>query len=78
MYLGLSPFDAPATYSLLQYTELAGGMRYPLGANTLKTPCFSPFWQRDRFTPVNKVRAALPCGVMTLIARADDIVHFRP
>ncbi len=26
MYLGLSPYDAPATYSLLQYTELAGGL----------------------------------------------------
>lgn len=31
MYLGLSPFDAPATFSLLQYTELAGGVWYPLG-----------------------------------------------
>jgi len=31
MYLGLSPFDAPATYSLLQYTELAEGVWYPLG-----------------------------------------------
>lgn len=31
MYLGLSPFDAPATYSLLQYTELIGGVWYPLG-----------------------------------------------
>lgn len=31
MYLGLSPFDAPATYSLLQYTELAGGVWFPLG-----------------------------------------------
>ncbi len=31
MYLGLSPFDAPATYSLLQYTELAGGVWYPMG-----------------------------------------------
>ncbi len=31
MYLGLSPFDAPATYSLLQYTELAGGVWYPIG-----------------------------------------------
>jgi phytoene desaturase len=31
MYLGLSPFDAPATYSLLQYTELVGGVWYPLG-----------------------------------------------
>lgn len=31
MYLGLSPYDAPATYSLLQYTELAEGVWYPLG-----------------------------------------------
>ena len=31
MYLGLSPFDAPATYSLLQYTELAGGVWFPRG-----------------------------------------------
>lgn len=31
MYLGLSPFDAPATYSLLQYTELAGGVWLPVG-----------------------------------------------
>jgi phytoene desaturase len=31
MYLGLSPFDAPATYSLLQYTELAEGVWFPKG-----------------------------------------------
>ena len=31
MYLGLSPFDAPATYSLLQYTELADGVWFPMG-----------------------------------------------
>jgi phytoene desaturase len=31
MYLGLSPFDAPATYSLLQYAELGGGVWYPDG-----------------------------------------------
>ncbi|HEY5901972.1 MAG TPA: phytoene desaturase family protein, partial [Anaerolineales bacterium] len=31
MYLGLSPYDAPATYSLLQYTELAEGVWYPMG-----------------------------------------------
>ncbi|MCZ7542386.1 MAG: phytoene desaturase family protein [Anaerolineae bacterium] len=31
MYLGLSPFDAPATYSLLQYTELVGGVWFPVG-----------------------------------------------
>ena len=31
MYLGLSPYDAPATYSLLQYTELAEGVWFPAG-----------------------------------------------
>jgi phytoene desaturase len=31
MYLGISPFDAPATYSLLQYTELVEGVWFPMG-----------------------------------------------
>jgi phytoene desaturase len=31
MYLGPSPFDAPATYSLLQYTEQADGVWFPMG-----------------------------------------------
>ncbi|KAI1101196.1 hypothetical protein F4804DRAFT_347816 [Jackrogersella minutella] len=31
MYMGMSPFAAPATYSLLQYTELAEGIWYPRG-----------------------------------------------
>ncbi|KAL7752536.1 hypothetical protein RI367_002070 [Sorochytrium milnesiophthora] len=31
MYMGMSPFDAPATYSLLQYTEFAEGIWYPEG-----------------------------------------------
>lgn len=31
MYLGLSPYDAPATFSLLQYTELAEGVWFPKG-----------------------------------------------
>ncbi|EME38954.1 hypothetical protein DOTSEDRAFT_75604 [Dothistroma septosporum NZE10] len=31
MYMGMSPFDAPGTYSLLQYTELAEGIWYPMG-----------------------------------------------
>ena len=29
--MGMSPFDAPGTYSLLQYTELAEGIWYPIG-----------------------------------------------
>jgi phytoene desaturase len=31
MYLGLSPYDAPATFSLLLYTELADGVWFPRG-----------------------------------------------
>lgn len=31
MYMGMSPFDAPGTYSLLQYTELVEGIWYPIG-----------------------------------------------
>ncbi|KAH8424172.1 phytoene desaturase family protein [Aspergillus melleus] len=31
MYLGMSPFDAPGTYSLLQYAEFAEGIWYPIG-----------------------------------------------
>lgn len=31
MYLGLSPYDAPATYTLLQFTEMVEGVWYPKG-----------------------------------------------
>ena len=31
MYMGMSPFEAPATYNLLQYAELARGIWYPAG-----------------------------------------------
>jgi len=31
LYLGLSPFEAPSTYSLLQYTEFVDGVWYPIG-----------------------------------------------
>jgi phytoene desaturase len=31
LYTGLSPFDAPATYSMMPYTELAHGVWYPQG-----------------------------------------------
>jgi phytoene desaturase len=30
-YMGLSPFDAPATFSLMPYTEMAHGVWYPKG-----------------------------------------------
>jgi phytoene desaturase (3,4-didehydrolycopene-forming) len=31
MYLGMNLVEAPGTYSLLQYTELAHGIFYPEG-----------------------------------------------
>lgn len=31
LYLGLSPFESPAIYSLLPYTEVAGGLYFPMG-----------------------------------------------
>ncbi len=31
MYMGLSPFQAPATFSMMPYTELAHGVWYPRG-----------------------------------------------
>jgi phytoene desaturase len=31
MYMGMSPYDAPATYSFMQFTELAHGLYYPIG-----------------------------------------------
>ena len=31
VYMGLSPFDAPATFSMMAYTELAHGVWYPVG-----------------------------------------------
>jgi phytoene desaturase len=31
VYMGLSPFEAPATFSMMSYTELAHGVYYPKG-----------------------------------------------
>jgi phytoene desaturase len=31
VYMGLSPYESPAAYSMLQYTELADGVWFPLG-----------------------------------------------
>jgi len=31
MYTGVSPYEAPATYSLLGYAELTGGIWFPMG-----------------------------------------------
>jgi phytoene desaturase len=31
MFLGLSPYDAPAMYCMITYADVVGGMHYPLG-----------------------------------------------
>jgi len=31
MFLGLSPFESPAMYSMITYADLTGGMYYPMG-----------------------------------------------
>ncbi|MGA2504175.1 MAG: phytoene desaturase family protein [Anaerolineales bacterium] len=31
MYMGLSPYESPATYSFMQYTELSDGLFFPIG-----------------------------------------------
>ncbi len=41
MYLGLSPYDAPATFSLLQYTELAEGVWFPRGGMYRAIQCLA-------------------------------------
>ncbi|UPK95875.1 hypothetical protein LCI18_006810 [Fusarium solani-melongenae] len=46
MYMGMSPFDAPATYSLLQYTELAEGILYPKGGFHRVVECLVKVSQR--------------------------------
>ena len=41
MYMGLSPYESPATYSLMQYTELAEGLWYPMGGMYRVTEAFT-------------------------------------
>ncbi len=41
VYMGLSPFNAPATFSLMPYSELAHGVWYPGAACTASWKCSS-------------------------------------
>ena len=41
MYMGLSPYDSPATYSLMPSTELADGVWYPMGGMYRVTEAFT-------------------------------------
>jgi phytoene desaturase len=61
MYLGISPFDALATYSLIQYTELANGVWFPMGGlyrviETLEAIAKSKGVRFLYRTPVDKIQ----------------------
>lgn len=61
MYLGLSPYDAPATFSLLQYTELADGVWFPRGGlyrpiETLEKIAASLGVRFEYGTPVRRIQ----------------------
>ena len=63
MYLGLSPYEAPATYSLLQYTELGDGVWFPRGGlyRTVETLVEIAAGLGTRFefgTPVARINVA--------------------
>lgn len=55
MYLGSSPFDALATYTLLQYTELARGIHFPRGGMYAVTEAFVRILEEEG--------ARLLCGI---------------
>ncbi len=59
MYLGLSPYEAPATFSLLQYTELGDGVWFPRGGlyRTIETLEKIATGQGVRFEYSNPVRS---------------------
>ncbi|ORX60714.1 phytoene dehydrogenase [Hesseltinella vesiculosa] len=61
MYMGMSPYDAPAVYSLLQYSEFAEGIWYPRGGFNMVVQKLEAI-ARDKFgakflyeSPVSKI-----------------------
>lgn len=69
MYMGMSPFDAPGTYSLLQYTELAEGIWYPVGGFHAVVAALVRICERQNVTirlstPVSKILTS-PTGTAT-------------
>ncbi|KAK0671202.1 Phytoene desaturase protein [Cercophora samala] len=67
MYMGMSPYDAPSTYSLLQYTELAEGIWYPKGGFQTVLAAIERIGRRLGVqyrlnTPVSKVLTGGPDG----------------
>ncbi|KAK0518516.1 hypothetical protein OC842_007769 [Tilletia horrida] len=47
MYMGMSPFHSPATYSLLQYAEYAKGIHYPIGGFHAVVAAFEKIARQD-------------------------------
>lgn len=75
MYLGLSPFDALATYSLIQYTELAEGVWFPVGGLYRVIESLEAIARKNgvRFlynTPVKRIQVKDHCA--TGIVLQDD------
>ncbi len=60
MYMGLSPYESPATYSFMQYTELSDGLFFPIGGMYRITESLTAIAEKlgARFlynTPVEKI-----------------------
>ena len=60
LYVGLTPFDAPATFSMLSYSELAHGVWYPRAACTASSRAWSispatPAWSSPSAHRVERI-----------------------
>jgi phytoene desaturase len=78
MYLGVSPYEAPAVFSLLPYTELAVGIWYPLGGmgaipRALERVCVELGVSLHYSAPVTRI--VLENGVAKGIELADGSVE---
>jgi len=65
MYMGISPFEAPGTYSLLQYTELAEGIWYPIGGFHAVIAALVKICERSG------VQIRLSCPVVSVLTGPD-------
>jgi phytoene desaturase len=84
MYMGLSPYDSPATYSLMQSTELASGVWYPMGGMYHISETLSAIaeklgvqFQYDAHVERILIEGGRAAGVMLedgLVLRADVVV----
>jgi len=84
MYMGLSPYESPATYSFLQYTELSDGLYYPLGGMYRVVEALTSIAQKNGVhffynTPVTKILTdgGLATGIELFdgrVLKADVIV----